>query len=108
MVRQIGAALPAARILDAFAEGLYFGRNCRGLDAAARGLFGKPPSDLDAAEVAVLAALPKAPDPFLKDADRLRERAAFVLLQMQEAGLGRDVQPGDLPGIAEDAGCAAP
>lgn len=102
----IGAARPAGRILDAFVDGLFLGRNCFGIDPAARAFFGKAASELSEAEAAVLAALPKDPQGFLRDPARLAERAAFVLSEMQAAGLAVDVTPADLPAIPTDAACS--
>lgn len=104
-VAAIGATLPAGRILDAYVEGLFLGRGCFGIDPAARAFFGKPAADLTAAEAAVLAALPKSPEPLLKQPDKLAERAAFVLAQMQAAGLAEGVASADLPTIPARAAC---
>ena len=101
----IGAARPADRILDAYVEGLFMGRGCYGIDPAARAFFGKPAAALSAAEAAVLAALPKSPEPLLKQPDKLAKRAAFVVTQMQDAGLAKGVTSADLPRIPASAGC---
>lgn len=104
----IGAARPADRILDAWVGGLFLGRGCFGIDPAARAFLGKPAADLTAAEAAVLAALAKGPVPFLQQPEKLQDRAAFVLGQMQATGLAEGVTPADLPRIPDDAACAAP
>lgn len=104
-VAAIGAARPADRILDAYVEGLFLGRDCFGIDQAARAFFGKPAATLSAAEAAVLAALPQSPGPLLKQPDRLAKRAAFVLTQMQAAGLAKGVRSADLPTIPAHASC---
>jgi len=101
----IGAARPADRILDAYVEGLFMGRGCYGIDPAARAFFGKPAAALSAAEAAVLAARPKSPEPLLKQPDKLAKRAAFVVTQMQDAGLAKGVTSADLPRIPASAGC---
>lgn len=104
-VAAIGAARPADRILDAYVEGLFLGRGCFGIDPAARAFFGKPAAALTDAEAAVLAALPQSPVPLLKQPDRLAKRAAFVLTQMQAAGLAKGVTLADLPAIPAHAAC---
>ena len=48
-------------VLELYLDRIYFGANTFGLDGAARTYFGKPASQLNLSEAALLAALPKAP-----------------------------------------------
>ena len=47
------------QILEAYLNQIPFGRNCYGIETAARHYFGKPASRLTLAEAATLAAMPK-------------------------------------------------
>jgi membrane peptidoglycan carboxypeptidase len=57
-----------------------------------------------------MAALPKAPDAYLAARDRLAQRAKFILLQMEIAGLitADQAKATELPDIAETSTCAPP
>lgn len=68
--RKLREAMIAARleeryskqeILEAYLNTVYFGEGFYGVEAAARGYFGKPAADLAAHEAALLAALVRAP-----------------------------------------------
>lgn len=75
-------------ILALYLNQTYYGNLAYGIDAAARAYFGKPVSDLDLAECALLAGLPQAPavyDP-LTDPDAAQERQEVVLGLMREHG----------------------
>ncbi|WP_449231141.1 penicillin-binding protein 1C [Azospirillum doebereinerae] len=66
-----------------------YGGNVEGIRAASLTLFGKPPTELDAAEAALLVALPQAPSRLRADRFPERARAARdkVLDRALEAGL---------------------
>ncbi|NNH74492.1 penicillin-binding protein [Nocardia uniformis] len=75
-------------ILTAYLNTIYFGRGAYGIDAAAKAYFGKPVSELDVAEGAVLAAtiqLPSLLDPE-KNPTGAQERWNYVLDGMVSAG----------------------
>ncbi|NWF97864.1 MAG: PBP1A family penicillin-binding protein [Nitrospirae bacterium] len=73
-------------IIGMYLNQAYFGTRAYGIEAAAQTYFGKSVHELNLAEVALLAALPKAPSyysPF-KNREKALERRTFVLKQMLE------------------------
>ncbi len=75
-------------ILQAYLNHIYFGEGNYGVQAAALGYFGKPASDLNAAEGATLASLINRPsgwDIRNKPAN-IRDRRDWVLREMHQAG----------------------
>ncbi|WP_244423135.1 transglycosylase domain-containing protein [Bradyrhizobium sp. ORS 375] len=75
--------LSRERILDAYLNDSYLGRNAYGVAAAATAHFGKPLADLDIGEVALLIARFQMPRPSERDS----ERRNFFLDKMLAAGL---------------------
>ena len=76
------------RILEEYLNRLDYGGLRIGIAAASQYYFGKPPSDLSAAEGAFLAALPKAPgrlNPH-RNLSAARERQRWILGRMQKLG----------------------
>jgi penicillin-binding protein 1C len=98
-------------ILEEYLNRLDYGDLQVGLASASWDYFGKPPSDLSAAEAAFLAAIPQAPsrlDPF-KHFSTTRARQQWVLGRMHangyldDAGFGRAlVEPLRLRGRSRD------
>jgi len=93
--RKIREAMIAARleqryskdqILEAYLNTVYFGEGYHGVEAASRGYFHKPASELEAHEAALLAALVKAPsvDAPCVSPDRATRRRNLVLRLMRE------------------------
>lgn len=75
-------------ILEIYLNKIYFGDGLYGAEAAARGYFGKPASDLTIAEAAMLAGIIKAPsaaNPTVNP-ERAIERRNIVLKLMREHG----------------------
>ncbi|MBG9787487.1 penicillin-binding protein 1A [Brevibacillus laterosporus] len=81
------------QILEAYMNDVYFGKdangsNIYGVQAAAKGIFGKDASNLDLAEASYLAGLPQSPmaySPFNKEGYRRGlERQKMVLERMRE------------------------
>ena len=75
-------------ILNLYLNQTYYGGMAYGIEAAAQTFFGKPASQLDLAECALLAGLPQAPavyNPFT-DLEAARKRQAVVLGLMQADG----------------------
>ncbi len=75
-------------ILGLYLNQAYFGNQAYGIEAASRTYFNKSVIDLDIAEAAMLAALPRAPsfyDPF-KHPERAKRRRNIVLRKMYELG----------------------
>jgi penicillin-binding protein 1A len=76
------------QILNLYLNRVYFGAGTYGLDAAAQRYFGKPASQLELGEAAMLAGLLKAPSHYAPttDYDRAETRARIVLDAMVESG----------------------
>jgi penicillin-binding protein 1A len=73
-------------ILELYLNQVYFGSGAYGVESAARIYFGKPVRDLDLAECALLAGLPKSPSRYspLIDKDLALKRRNIVLKQMKD------------------------
>lgn len=77
-----------AEILEKYLNTVYFGNLAYGIESAARDYFGKSLTQLDLAETALLAGLPKAPsryNPF-RNLAGAQKRQEYVLDQMVVAG----------------------
>jgi penicillin-binding protein 1A len=76
-------------ILEFYLNQVYFGSGAYGVASAARIYFGKPVSNLDLSECALLAGLPKSPSRYspLIDKDLAFKRRNIVLKQMMDTGL---------------------
>ena len=75
-------------ILNVYLNHIFMGHGAYGVEAAAQEYFSKHVEDLNLAEVAILAGIPKAPtryDPYL-NARRAKERQGYVLKRMAEVG----------------------
>lgn len=75
-------------ILELYVNSIYFGDGCHGIGAAAKGLFGKKPSELTRFECAELAGIPNAPAKYsVRFApDEVAQRGEEVLEAMLSAG----------------------
>ncbi|RLA89375.1 MAG: penicillin-binding protein [Deltaproteobacteria bacterium] len=83
--------LSKEQIINLYLNHIYLGHGAYGVEAAAQEYFGKHVEDLDLAEAALLAGLPKAPSrysPYLNPL-RAQERQVYVLNRMVEAGFIR-------------------
>lgn len=71
-------------ILGMYLNQTYFGTRAYGIEAAAQTYFGKSSWDLDLAEAALLASLPKAPSAYspFKNPGKAKERRSTVLKSM--------------------------
>jgi penicillin-binding protein 1A len=85
---RIDATYSKPKILELYLNEIYLGENSYGVAAASLNYFGKSLEDLDIAEVAFLAALPKAPSAFdpVHNKARALERRNWVIGQMAENG----------------------
>ncbi|NOT85418.1 MAG: penicillin-binding protein 1A [Methylococcaceae bacterium] len=83
---KIEAAFSKREILELYLNKIYFGQHSYGINAAAETYFGKPLHDLNLAEFALLAGLPKAPSLYnpTTDPDRAMQRRNYVLKRMLE------------------------
>jgi 1A family penicillin-binding protein len=91
---QITRRYSKEQILGLYLNQTYYGGLAYGVEAAAQTYFGKPVSDLDLAESALLAGLPQAPgeyNPFTHP-EAARKRQQIVLSLMEAAGEISDEQ----------------
>jgi penicillin-binding protein 1A len=82
------------QILELYMNQIYLGQHAYGFEAASLTYFGKPSKELDAAEAAMLAGLPKNPsgaDP-ADHFEKARARQLVVLMRMHETGVLDDAQ----------------
>jgi len=74
------------QILKIYFNEIPYGSSNYGVESAAESYFGKNASELDLAESATLAGLPKAPSTYLNDHTALKQRRNFVLSRMYNEG----------------------
>jgi membrane carboxypeptidase/penicillin-binding protein len=86
---RLESTLSKDEILELYLNSIYLGRGSWGVEAAARGYFGKSAKELTLDEGALLAALTKGPNYFSPDRQpaRAQERLAYVLTRMREEGM---------------------
>jgi penicillin-binding protein 1A len=88
LARRIEQSFSKEEILFLYLNEIYFGSGAYGIGEAALTYFGKPITELDVGEAALLAGLPKAPtvsSPFVSPA-RAEERRRYVLGRMRDEG----------------------
>ncbi len=88
LAQRLEKTLSKQQILELYLNEIWLGYRSYGVGAAAYNYFGKPLSDLDLAECAYLAALPKGPDnyqPVRNKAAAIRRRN-WIIGQMLELG----------------------
>lgn len=88
LAMRVSQAMTKQQVLTLYLNEVDLGHNSFGVAAAAMTYFDKPLSQLDIAQAATLAALPKAPtnyDPFLHPADSLQRRN-FIIGRMLADG----------------------
>ncbi len=101
--RKIKEAILAYRISKAFSKDeilflylnqIYLGHGAYGIEAASENYFGKPVTDLNLAECALLAGLPQAPTKYspFRYPDRAKQRQIYVLHRMAAEGYITEVQ----------------
>ena len=83
---RIEEQLSKEQILELYMNQIFLGKRAYGFAAASQTYFGKPLSDISAAEAAMLAGLPKAPSRFnpLVNPKRATERQRYILRRMLE------------------------
>ncbi|MEZ0312623.1 MAG: penicillin-binding protein 1A [Myxococcota bacterium] len=88
LARELEQLLSKEDILTLYLNQIYFGSSAYGIEEAARTYFGKSVREVDLAEAALLAAIPKNPSRYTPKADReaAKERQRYVLNQMLEHG----------------------
>jgi len=88
VARQIEAKYPKKKILELYLNQIDLGHGAYGVETASQRYFGKSVRDLNLAEAATLAALPKAPARYnpVRFPERAIQRRNTVLGLMQSAG----------------------
>lgn len=90
-------------VLEGYLNEIYYGNLAYGVEAASQTIFGKPVSDIDVAEAALLAGLPQAPlayDPLSPDPETralVKARQRTVLNLMVKSGF---LSPGEAQAAA--------
>jgi len=85
---RIEKSLSKTDILSIYLNQIYLGQRSYGVEAAAQTYFNKSAADLNLAESALLAGLPKAPSAYspIRHPDRAKRRQQYVLERMAESG----------------------
>jgi penicillin-binding protein 1A len=85
---KIEHSLEKDQILGLYINQIYLGQRAYGFAAAAQVYFGKPLEQLNLAEAAMLAALPKAPSSYnpIANPQRAKQRQQYVLRRMKDLG----------------------
>jgi penicillin-binding protein 1A len=88
IARQLEHTLSKERILELYLNEIWLGYRSYGVGAAAYNYFGKSITDLDLAEMAYLASLPKGPDNYhpIRHKGAAIGRRNWVIDQMADAG----------------------
>ena len=88
VARRLERVLTKEQILEFYLNQIFLGRNAYGVEAAAQAYFGKGARELDLAQMAYLAILPKAPSTYspVTQQERALARRAYVLKRMEEDG----------------------
>ncbi len=85
---KIEHSLEKDQILELYINQIYLGQRSYGFSSAAQSYFGKQLTDINLAEAAMLAGLPKAPSRFnpIVNLERAKTRQQYVLKRMHELG----------------------
>ncbi len=88
LARRIEATFTKQQILELYLNQIFLGRNAYGIEAASQAYFGKSANQLDLAQMAYLAILPKAPSTYSPVTQNARAvaRRDYVLNQMKANG----------------------
>jgi penicillin-binding protein 1A len=107
LARRLEQAFTKKEILELYLNEIYLGHGRYGVEEASQFYFGKSVRDIDLAQAAVLATLPKAPgrDSPLQNPDKATARQRYVLGQMVEHGF---CTPADAEAAMGNLGLAAP
>jgi penicillin-binding protein 1A len=89
---KIEHALSKDEIFELYINQIYLGQRAYGFAAASQTYFGKPIGQVDLAEAAMLAGLPKAPSAYnpVVNPSRAASRQHYVLRRMRELGFVTD------------------
>ena len=85
---RIEGELSKNEILELYLNKIYLGHRAYGVGAAAQIYYGKNVQDLDLAEIAMIAGLPKAPSRFnpIANPERAVQRRNYILGRMRDLG----------------------
>ena len=85
---QIERVLTKEEILELYLNKIYLGHRAYGAEAAAQVYYGKSVADLNVAQMAMIAGLPKAPSAYnpITNPERALVRRNWILLRMEETG----------------------
>src|SRR6266850_1567584 len=85
---KIEHSLTKEQILELYVNQIYLGQRAYGFGAASQTYFGKSLDQLNLAEIAMLAGLPKAPSMYnpISNPQRAKQRQQYVLRRMTELG----------------------
>ncbi len=88
LAKRMEERLTKDEILYLYLNQIYLGAGSYGVEAAAETYFGKHVDQLNLAEMAILAGLPKAPNAYspIKHLDKAKERQGYVLDRMVREG----------------------
>jgi len=91
---RLEASTSKDEVIEAYLNEIYYGRGAYGVEAAARAYFGVAAADLDLAQAAFLAGLPRSPSTYdsPEGAVDARARQAYVLDRMAATGVTTAVQ----------------
>src|SRR5262252_2913945 len=91
---KIENSLTKDQILEIYINQIYLGQRAYGFGAAAQVYFGKTLPQLNAAEMAMLAGLPKAPSSFnpVANPKRAKQRQQYILKRMRDLNVLNDEQ----------------
>ena len=94
LYNKIEANLSKDEILELYINQIYLGQRAYGFQSASQVYFGKPLRDINAAEAAMLAGLPKAPSAFnpIVNPIRAKVRQKYVLGRMNSLNFLTDEQ----------------
>jgi len=86
---KIEQSLSKNEILELYFNKIYLGNRAYGVHAAAQVYYGKPIQELNLAQIAMIAGLPKAPSSYnpIANADRAKTRRNWILDRMLELGM---------------------
>jgi penicillin-binding protein 1A len=89
---EIEKAYPKERILELYLNQIYFGNGAYGVETASQRYFGKSVRELNLAESATLAALPKAPERYnpRRFPDRTVQRRNTIVELMRREGMATE------------------
>ncbi len=91
---KIEATLSKNQILDLYMNQIFLGHRAYGFAAASRTYFGIPLAEIDTAQAAMLAGIPKAPSRYnpIANFERAKTRQMYVLGRMRQLGYITDTE----------------